>query len=98
MAYKKVLDDIRQTGSLEVPLHIRNAPTRLMKNLDYGKGYKYAHDHEDGLVLQDHLPPELAGCIYYSPTNRGYEAVIKDRLVKWRRILENRKTPQRGDK
>jgi putative ATPase len=97
-AYKKVLDDIRQTGSLEVPLHIRNAPTRLMKNLDYGKGYKYTHDHEDGLVLQDHLPPELAGHIYYSPTNRGYEAVIKDRLVKWRRILENRKAPQRGDK
>ena len=97
-AYKKVMDDIRQTGSLEVPLHIRNAPTRLMKNLDYGKGYKYAHDHEDGLVLQDHLPPELAGRIYYSPTNRGHEAVIKDRLVKWRRILENRKTPQRGDK
>jgi putative ATPase len=98
MAYKKVLEDIRQTGSLEAPLHIRNAPTRLMKNLDYGKGYKYAHDHEDGLVLQDHLPPELSGRIYYSPTNRGYEAVIKDRLVKWRRILENRKSPQRGDK
>jgi putative ATPase len=98
MAYKKVLDDIRQTGSLEVPLHIRNAPTKLMKNLDYGKGYKYSHDHEDGLVLQEHLPPELAGRTYYNPTNRGYEAVIKDRLVKWRRILENRKTLQRGDK
>ena len=98
MAYKKVLDDIRQTGSLEVPLHIRNAPTKLMKNLDYGKGYKYSHDHEDGLVLQEHLPPELAGRTYYNPTNRGYEAVIKDRLVKWRRILENRNTLQRGDK
>jgi putative ATPase len=97
VAYKKVLDDIRQTGSLEVPLHIRNAPTRLMKNLDYGKGYKYSHDHEDGLVLQDHLPPELAARTYYNPTNRGYEAIIKDRLVKWRRILENRKTQHKGD-
>jgi putative ATPase len=92
------LDDIRQTGSLEVPLHIRNAPTRLMKNLDYGKGYQYAHNHENGLVLQEHLPPELAGRTYYSPTTRGYEAIIKDRLVKWRRILENRKTLQRGER
>ena len=89
---------VRKTGDLPVPLHIRNAPTKLMKNLDYGKGYKYSHDHEDGLVLQEHLPPELAARTYYNPTNRGYEAVIKDRLVKWRRILENRKTLQRGDK
>jgi len=98
VAYKKVLEDIRKTGSLEVPLHIRNTPTKLMKNLDYGKGYQYAHDQEDGLVLQEHLPPELTGRTYYNPTNRGYEAIIKDRLVKWRRILENRKTLHRGEK
>ena len=98
VAYGKVMDDIRRTGSLEVPLHIRNAPTRLMKDLDYGKGYQYAHDHEDGLVLQEHLPPELAGRIYYNPTNRGYEAVIKDRLVKWRRILQNITTRKKGVK
>jgi len=98
VAYKKVLEDIRKTGSLEVPLHIRNAPTKLMKNLDYGKGYQYAHDQEDGLVLQEHLPPELTGRTYYNPTNRGYEAIIKDRLVKWRRILENRNTLQKGEK
>jgi len=98
VAYNNVMDEIRRTGSLEVPLHIRNAPTRLMKDLDYGKGYRYAHDHEDGLVLQEHLPPELAGRTYYNPTNRGYEAVIKDRLVKWRRILLNRMTRKKADK
>ncbi|MDA8418455.1 MAG: replication-associated recombination protein A [Desulfobacteraceae bacterium] len=89
-AYNQVLHDIRETGSLEVPLHIRNSPTRLMKGLGYGQGYQYAHDHEDGLVAQEHLPPELAGRRYYQPTNRGYEAVVKDRLTKWREILRQR--------
>ncbi len=89
-AYNQVLHDIRETGSLEVPLHIRNSPTRLMKGLGYGQGYQYAHDHEDGLVTQEHLPPELAGRRYYQPTNRGYEAVVKDRLTKWREILRQR--------
>jgi len=88
--YNKVRDDIRRTGSLPVPLHIRNAPTKLMKDLGYGKNYKYAHDDESGLVDQEHLPDELLGSRYYEPTNRGYEAVIKDRLTKWRRILAHR--------
>jgi len=98
VAYNNVMEEIGRTGSLEVPLHIRNAPTRLMKDLDYGKGYRYAHDHENGLVLQEHLPPELAGRTFYNPTNRGYESVIKDRLIKWRRILQNRTIPKKGDK
>ena len=89
-AYNQVLADIRETGSLPVPLHIRNAPTRLMKEIGYGKGYQYAHDQADGLVAQDHLPPELAGRRYYHPTNRGHEALVKDRLTKWRAILEKR--------
>jgi len=87
MAYKKVQDDIKNTGSLPVPMHIRNAPTRLMKDLGYGKGYKYAHDQPNALVSQDHLPAKLAGKRYYEPTNRGHEALIKDRLDKWRKIL-----------
>ena len=82
---------IRQTGSLPVPLHIRNAPTQLMKELGYGKGYEYAHDSPEGLVDQDHLPEELAGKRFYSPVNRGYEAVVKDRLDKWREILRKKK-------
>ncbi len=91
LAYKEVMRDIKQTGSLPVPMHIRNAPTKLMKNLGYGKGYKYAHDHKGGVVAQDHLPKELAGKRYYTPTNRGYEATVKDRLGKWREILKNQK-------
>jgi len=83
--------DINKTGSLPVPLHIRNAPTRLMRDLDYGKGYKYAHDDAEGLVDQDHLPEELSGRKYYHPTSRGHEALVKDRLTKWRQILKARK-------
>jgi len=86
----KVRGDILKTGSLPVPMHLRNAPTKLMKNCGYGKGYQYAHDSEDGLVLQEHLPPELQGRKYYTPTNRGFEAVILDRLNKWRKILQSR--------
>jgi putative ATPase len=90
-AYNAVRQDIEKTGSLPVPLHIRNAPTRLMRELDYGKGYRYAHDDAEGLVDQEHLPDELSGRKYYHPTNRGYEALVKDRLTKWHRILHERK-------
>ena len=88
--YHKVRADIQRTGSLPVPLHLRNAPTALMKDFGYGRGYQYAHDDHDGLVLQEHLPPELANTVYYEPTTRGYEAVIKDRLTKWKQILKQR--------
>ncbi len=90
-ASKTVRNRIKKSGSLPVPLHIRNAPTSLMKNLGYGKGYQYAHDTEDGLVEQNHLPPELEGTVFYQPTNRGYEAIVKDRLDKWRKILSKKK-------
>ena len=88
--YNKVIEDIKRTGSLPVPMHIRNAPTKLMKNLGYGKNYQYAHNDEDALVDQEHLPDELKGTRYYEPTNRGYESIIKDRLIKWRQILARR--------
>ena len=90
-ASKLVREVIKSSGSLPVPLHIRNAPTHLMKNLGYGKGYLYAHDTPDGVVDQDHLPEELAGKSFYHPVNRGYEAVVSDRLTKWREILRKRK-------
>ncbi|MBA3002599.1 MAG: replication-associated recombination protein A [Desulfurivibrio sp.] len=90
-AYNSVLHDIRRTGSLPVPLHLRNAPTSLMKDLGYGKGYQYAHDDPHALVDQHHLPEELEGKIYYQPANRGYEAIIRDRLGKWRQLLRDRK-------
>lgn len=81
---------IRNSGTLAVPLHLRNAPTKLMKDLEYGKGYQYAHNTGDALVAQEHLPEQIAGSHFYSPTNRGYEALVKDRLQKWRVILQKR--------
>lgn len=90
VCYDKVKRDIKQTGSLPVPLHLRNAPTELMKDLGYGKGYQYAHDAAEALVHQEHLPPQLQGRVYYEPTNRGYEALVRDRLNKWKLILKQR--------
>lgn len=98
MAAKKVATDIKKTGSLPVPMHLRNAPTRFMKNIGYGKDYQYAHDAKDALVTQDHLPEELKGTRYYDPTNRGYEGVIRDRLIKWRTILQQRETQKDQNK
>lgn len=89
-ASNKVRKDIKQTGTLPVPLHLRNAPTKLMKEIGYGKGYQYAHDSSDAIVDQNHLPDKLAGQTYYEPTTRGYEAIIRDRLLKWRKILKER--------
>ena len=80
-AFKAVQSAVERTGSLEVPMHLRNAPTRLMKELDYGKGYRYDHDeagaHADG---QQYLPEALQGTAFYQPTQRGVEGRIADRL------------------
>jgi putative ATPase len=84
--YGKVKQTIGQTGTLPVPLHIRNAPTKLMDELGYGKDYQYAHDFKDAYVPQDYLPEELKDKMYYEPTDRGYERIIKDRLTKWRKL------------
>ena len=78
--YQLVEEDIKRWGPLPVPLIIRNAPTPLMKDLEYGKGYKYAHDFKDGYIIQEHLPEELKGQKYYFPTGRGFEKEIKQRL------------------
>ena len=91
-AYERIKDVIRATGSLPVPLHIRNAPTRLMKNLGYGKDYKYAHNYDDGFTPQHYLPESLQGNLYYFPVERGYEKNIKQRLDYWRRkVAESEK-------
>jgi putative ATPase len=83
-AYSKVKNDIQETQAPPVPLHIRNAPTSLMKKLGYGKGYKYPHNFPDSYVEEDYLPENLKGRIYYEPTDHGFEAEIKNRLEKWR--------------
>ena len=85
-AYDRVKADIEKTGALPVPLHIRNAPTKLMKDLGYGKGYQYAHDFQEAFVPQRYLPDTLKERIYYRPSERAYEKVVKERLEKWRRL------------
>jgi putative ATPase len=84
-AYRSVQKDIQRTLSLSVPLHLRNAPTKLMKELGYGKGYKYPHDFPDHHVEENYLPEDLKGRIYYRPTNQGYEGEIKKKVDKWRK-------------
>jgi putative ATPase len=86
-AYEAMLaasEDVKRTGALPVPLHIRNAPTPLMKGLGYGVGYQYPHAHEGAVVEQDYLPDRLAGRQYYEPTDRGREREIAERLRSWR--------------
>jgi putative ATPase len=90
-AYGAVKAVIDEHGALPVPLHIRNAPTSLMKKMGYGKNYKYAHDYKDGFVPQDYLPEKLEGRHFYVPTNRGYENRIKQLLDKWRSLKQKKK-------
>ena len=71
-----------------VPLHIRNAPTKLMEELGYGAGYKYAHAYEDAYVPQDYLPEALRGAAWYLPTEFGYEKTIKERMDWWKELKE----------
>jgi putative ATPase len=85
-AYGAAQAAVAERGSLPVPLHIRNAPTTLMKDLGYGRGYRYAHDHREGYVPQDYLPEELKGRIFYQPTGRGYEKAVSERLDRWRQL------------
>jgi putative ATPase len=72
--------EVRKSGALPVPLHIRNAPTRLMKELGYHKGYQYAHDSATGYIPQEYLPERLQGTKYYDPKGHGYEKTIKERM------------------
>ena len=91
-SYKAMLaasEDVRRYGPLPVPLHLRNAPTPLMKHLGYGHGYRYAHDYEGHLVAQQHLPDKLQGRRYYEPTDIGDEHDIKQRVERARRLRES---------
>lgn len=73
VAYKEANKDIKEFGNLPVPMHLRNAPTKLMKDIGYGKGYEYAHDNPDAKVSHAHLPEEIVNRNYYRPTSRGWE-------------------------
>jgi putative ATPase len=83
--------DVKEHGALPVPLHLRNAPTGLMQDLGYGKGYQYAHNFADHIVDQQHLPKELSGRRYYTPADSGDETAIKDRLKLWEKKKTERK-------
>ena len=85
-AMQAARQDARELGTLPVPLHLRNAPTPLMRGLGYGANYQYPHDYADGLADQSHLPEQLAGKIYYAPTERGYEARIREYLAAARKL------------
>jgi len=86
-AYDQAKKDVAEKGALPVPLHIRNAPTRLMKELGYARGYRYAHDFPGGIAAQDYFPEELGTRTYYHPTDRGFEKVIGQRLEAWRKKI-----------
>ena len=81
MAINAALEKVRETGSLPVPLHLRNAPTKLMKSLDYGSGYQYAHDFSGNFVQQQHLPKEIDGTIFYNPGQNPAEERVRAGLV-----------------
>ena len=87
MAIEEALDTVRKKGDLPVPLHLRNAPTKMMKQMDYGKDYKYAHQFENNFVIQDFLPAEIAGRKFYSPQKNAREEEARKFLKeRWKDI------------
>lgn len=89
-ARKKVTQFIKQQGYSPVPLHIRNPETKLMKDLGYGKGYKYAHDDDNAYIPQSYMPDNLEEQRFYFPAERGYEKTVRQRLEAWLRAKENK--------
>lgn len=93
-AYNKARAVVRESGTLEVPMHLRNAPTKLMKGMGYGKGYQYDHDVEGGIALdQQCLPDALAGTVFYEPVERGLEVQLRQKLLD----LRQRRREARGE-
>jgi putative ATPase len=97
MAYKAVLKDVAIAGSDEVPLHLRNAPTKLMKQLDYGEGYRYAHDEPEAYAAGEvYFPEDMPERNYYQPVNRGLEIKIIDKLNRLKQLDKNAINKRRG--
>lgn len=92
-AFNRAMRDVEETGAEPVPLHLRNAPTSLMEELDYGSGYKYPHDYEDGFVEENYFPESLSRRKYYRPSGRGLEKKIKETLER----LWGKNAPQGDD-
>jgi putative ATPase len=96
VAYQGVEKDIRELEAMPVPLHIRNAPTGLMKDLGYGKDYKYPHDYPEHFIEEEYLPENLKRKTYYHPTDQGFEKEINRRLEYWRRRKRERLGSREG--
>ena len=96
-AFGAARNAVAETGALPAPLHIRNAPTGLMKSMGYGDGYRYAHDYEDAYVPQDYLPEALRGVRFYEPADRGHERKIRERLDRWRAMAKAEGSPETGN-
>ena len=95
-AWGAALEAARSTPAAQVPLHIRNAPTKLMKELGYGAGYQYAHAVPEGYSPQDYLPDEVAGQEFYAPTAFGFEKDVQKRMEWWRSLRERAEREQQG--
>ena len=89
--FGQAMKTVDKTGSLPVPMHLRNAPTSMMKGMGYGNDYQYAHDDSEALVDQTHLPDEIEGQVFYNPTGRGYEQDVAERLAHWKQKIAERK-------
>jgi len=90
-AWGAAREDVANTRNDPVPIHLRNAPTKLMDQLGYGKGYRYAHDYEGGVVAQQNLPENLEGRHYYEPTDRGFERDLAERLRRVQEVYQRAK-------
>ena len=90
MAHKAAWRTARETGSLMPPAHILNAPTKLMKDVGYGKGYAYDHDAEDGFSGADYWPAEIGRQTFYDPPERGFEREVRKRLDYWAKLRSER--------
>ncbi|WP_236018857.1 replication-associated recombination protein A [Geomonas propionica] len=95
MGINQALAEVRKSGGLPVPMQIRNAPTKLMKGLGYGKGYLYPHDYQGGVVAQGYLPDQLAGRSFYAPKESGYEKSIRERMAWIKGQREKSNDPER---
>jgi putative ATPase len=98
MAYGAAKGDVTETRNDPVPLHLRNAPTGLMKELGYGEGYRYAHDFEGAVVYQQNLPESLGSKRYYQPTGRGFEGEAAKRIETLRRVFADQAAAEEGGK
>ncbi len=95
-AYRALLaarEDVKRHGALPVPLHLRNAPTPMMRQLGYGDEYRYPHNYEDAVVRQEYLPEQLSGQRYYRPSDRGYETRIREYLDRSRAAIAGPAAP-----